>query len=73
MQFGNAIRIQRVIKGYSQEFMAEKLNISQNSYSKLERGLTSLTVKRLFQIAEIFEISVQDMLPPLKEEPTESN
>ncbi|MBC8984406.1 helix-turn-helix transcriptional regulator [Pedobacter sp. N36a] len=63
MQFGNALRIQRVIKGYTQEYMAERLNLSQNSYSKLERGLTSLTVSRLYQIAGILEISVQDILP----------
>lgn len=63
MQFGNALRIQRVIKGYTQEYMAERLNLSQNSYSKLERGLTSLTVSRLYQIAEILGISIQDILP----------
>lgn len=63
MQLGNAVRIQRVIKGYTQEYMAEKLHISQNSYSKLERGYTCLTVKRLYEIAEILEISVQVILP----------
>ncbi|ALL07399.1 hypothetical protein AQ505_19040 [Pedobacter sp. PACM 27299] len=63
MQFGNALRIQRVIKGYTQDYMAERLHLSQNSYSKLERGLTSLTVSRLYQIAEILEISIQDILP----------
>lgn len=63
MQFGNALRIQRVIKGYTQEYMAERLHLSQNSYSKLERGLTSLTVSRLYQIAEILGISIQDILP----------
>lgn len=66
MQLGNALRIQRVIKGYTQEYMAERLNLSQNSYSKLERGLTSLTVKRLYEVAEILEISVQDILPDIK-------
>lgn len=66
MQLGNALRIQRVIKGYTQEYMAERLKLSQNSYSKLERGLTSLTVSRLYQIAEILEISVQDILPGAK-------
>ncbi|WP_316747737.1 helix-turn-helix transcriptional regulator [Pedobacter gandavensis] len=63
MQLGNAVRIQRVIKGYTQEYMAEKLHISQNSYSKLERGYTSLTVVRLYQIAEILGISIQEILP----------
>lgn len=63
MKLGNALRIQRVMKGYTQEYMAEMLNISQNSYSKLERGHTMLTVKRLYEVAEILGISIQDILP----------
>ena len=66
MQFGNAIRIQRVIKGYSQEYMASRLNISQNAYSKLEREETELSVKRIYEIAEILEVSVYQLLPDVR-------
>jgi len=66
MQFGNAIRIQRVIKGYSQEYMASRLNISQNAYSKLEREETELSVRRIYEIAEILEVSVYQLLPDVR-------
>lgn len=66
MQFGNAIRIQRVIKGYSQEYMASRLNISQNAYSKLEREETELSVKRAYEIAAILEVSVYLLLPDVR-------
>lgn len=66
MQLGNAIRIQRVIKGYSQEYMASRLSISQNAYSKLEREETEISVKRVYEIAEILEISVYQLLPEVK-------
>ncbi|MNV83727.1 helix-turn-helix protein [compost metagenome] len=52
-----------MIKGYSQEYMAFRLNISQNAYSKLERGETELTVRRFYEIAEILEISIDSLLP----------
>ena len=52
-----------MIKGYSQEYMAFRLDISQNAYSKLERGETKLTVRRFYEIAEILEISIDNLLP----------
>lgn len=63
MPIAAKIRVQRMIKGYSQEYMAFRLNISQNAYSKLERGETELTVRRFYEIAEILEISIDSLLP----------
>ena len=51
------IRKTREIKDYSQEYVAEKLGISQTAYSKLENGQTNISVKRLIKLAEILEIS----------------
>ncbi|WP_185731329.1 helix-turn-helix domain-containing protein [Larkinella rosea] len=50
------IRSFRAEKGLTQEDMAEKLGINQGSYARLERGETELTLKRLDQIAAIFEV-----------------
>jgi transcriptional regulator with XRE-family HTH domain len=50
------IRAARLYRNYSQDYLAYKLNISQNSYSKVECGYTRLTVERLDKIAEILEI-----------------
>jgi transcriptional regulator with XRE-family HTH domain len=52
-----AIREIRVQKGLTQQFMADKLGLSQNNYGKLERGLIQLTVERLEQIAAEFGLS----------------
>ena len=56
------IRDLRQEKSYSQEYMAFKLTFSQNAYSKLERGVTRLTLERLAQIAEILETSIADLM-----------
>jgi len=52
----NKIRTIRKDKGYSHEYMAHMLDISQVAYSKIEKNETKLTVERLFKIAEILEL-----------------
>lgn len=52
----------RIEKGYSHEYMALELDISQVAYSKLEKLETKLSVERLYKIAEILEVKVGDIL-----------
>jgi transcriptional regulator with XRE-family HTH domain len=59
-----AIRHKREHKNYTQEYLAYKLNISQNAFSKIELGYTKITLERLFQIAEILEVDVIELLNP---------
>jgi transcriptional regulator with XRE-family HTH domain len=56
------IRKRREERNYTQEYLAYKLNISQNAYSKIELGYTKITVERLFQIAEVLETSAVGLL-----------
>ena len=49
-------------KGYSHEYMAHQLDMSQPAYSKIEKNETVLSVDRLFKIAEILETPVVDLL-----------
>ncbi|MFA6082774.1 helix-turn-helix domain-containing protein [Mucilaginibacter sp.] len=63
---GEKIRIQRLTKNYSQQYMSFMLDISQAAYSNLERNETDLTIKRIYEIAEILEISPFILLPKPK-------
>lgn len=56
------IREKRKQKGMTHENMAHELKISQTAYSKIEKNETRLTVERLFEIAEILEVSVSELL-----------
>lgn len=56
------IRKKREQRNYTQEYLALKLNISQNAYSKIELGYTKITVERLFQIAAVLEYDINDFL-----------
>lgn len=48
----------RLERNYTQDYLAMKLNISQNAYSKLELGQSKLSLERLLQISEVFEIDI---------------
>ncbi|MCC8407728.1 helix-turn-helix domain-containing protein [Mucilaginibacter sp. UR6-1] len=63
---GEKVRVQRVIRGFSQEYMAFMLEISQAAYSNLERNETEMTITRAFEIAEILEISPFELMPKPK-------
>lgn len=56
------IRNKREQLNYTQEYLAAKLNISQNAYSKIELGYTKITLERLFQIAEVLETEVMELI-----------
>ncbi len=56
------IKSVRKQKGYSHEYIAQELDISQAAYSKLEKNETKLTVERLYQLAEILETPINEFL-----------
>jgi transcriptional regulator with XRE-family HTH domain len=56
------IRKIREHRNYTQEYLAAKLKISQNAYSKIELGYTKITVDRLFRIADILEVGPIDII-----------
>ena len=61
MEVQDTIRTMRELNHLTQEEMAEKLNISVNGYSKIERGITKLSLEKLEQIANIFNINVSEL------------
>ena len=62
MDIGDKIRKVRELKGFKQEYVASKLDMSVTAYGNIERNDSSLTFERLEQIAEVLEVTVQDIL-----------
>ncbi|GAA3971045.1 helix-turn-helix domain-containing protein [Mucilaginibacter dorajii] len=56
------IRTVRRSKNYSQDYMAAKLNMSQNAYSKIELGYTNISLEDFINIAGLLEASEQELL-----------
>ncbi|QPB42016.1 helix-turn-helix domain-containing protein [Rodentibacter haemolyticus] len=61
MKVQDTIRTMREMNQLTQEELAEKLNISVNAYSKIERGITKLSLDKLERIAQIFNINVSEL------------
>jgi transcriptional regulator with XRE-family HTH domain len=59
---GKNIRTLRHQRGWSQEDIANRLGISIPAFSKIETGVTDINLSRLEQIANIFEITVAQIL-----------
>jgi len=59
---GLTIRKLREQKGFSQDFVAEKLGINQSTYGKLERDVSNITLSRLFKIANVLDEDIATLL-----------
>src|SRR5690349_7315358 len=59
---GTVVRRYREMKNYSQKYVAAKMGISQNAYSKIENNLTQLTVHHVKQLSEILQVPITDLL-----------
>ncbi|KUJ54665.1 helix-turn-helix domain-containing protein [Chryseobacterium aquaticum] len=61
-QIGNKIRRLRENKGFSQEDMAEKLQISRSAYSRIESGETNSWVNHLNKLCENLDVKPEELL-----------
>jgi transcriptional regulator with XRE-family HTH domain len=61
MKFTEKIKLLRKEREWSQEKIATKLNISLNSYGAIERGDTNLGMTRIEEIADVFEITLEEL------------
>lgn len=56
------IRKTREQRNYTQDYLAAKLEISQNAYSKIELGYSNITLSRLVNIADILEVDLMTLM-----------
>ncbi|MEO4006567.1 MULTISPECIES: helix-turn-helix domain-containing protein [unclassified Flavobacterium] len=64
---GAKIRHLRKTRGYSQEEVAEKLNISQSAYARIENGESQSWASHIEQLSTIFEVKPKSFLSKQKE------
>ncbi len=62
MVIGNKLRKLRMGKGYSQEYLAEVLEVSQKTYSNMENNKSSISIETLKKIAEEYKIDLIELL-----------
>jgi len=64
MSIETALRIKKIreYRNYTQQYMADSLELSQNAYCKIENGTTKLTIDRLETIANVLDVPVESIL-----------
>lgn len=70
MEIYEKVRVMREVRQWSQEEMADKMGMSVTGYAKIERGQSKLHFEKLEQIAQIFNISLNDLVDIDKKEPS---
>ena len=77
MEFNNKLYSLRKQKGFSQEELANRLNVSRQTVSKWEVGESAPDMENLAAISELFEVSLDELVlgktpeAPKQEEPSE--
>ncbi len=61
MQVYERIRLLRLVKGWSQEEMAHRLDMSLSGYGSIERGEVDVNLSRLQDIAKTFEVDLPEL------------
>lgn len=62
MKFDENLRAFRKQKEFSQEYLAEKMNVSRQTVSKWENGTAMPDLKKLTDLASLFDVSMDELL-----------
>jgi transcriptional regulator with XRE-family HTH domain len=62
MSVHEKIRLARHAKGWTQEDVADKLEMSINGYGDIERGDSDIKLSKLEKIADLFDMTLSDLI-----------
>lgn len=66
---GETLRKFRLQNKYSQDFVADCLNISRNAYQEWENGNIDFTISKLNRVCDLYNLHIRELLnklpPPL--------
>ena len=61
MNLSKTIRLLRDYHGYSQEYMAARLGVSQTTYCRIESDVENTKLKYLIRVCDILNIRIRDL------------
>jgi transcriptional regulator with XRE-family HTH domain len=62
MNVGNNIKKLRELKNYTQQSMADMLDVSQKTYSNIESAGNNITIELIEKVAKVLEVSFNKIL-----------
>jgi transcriptional regulator with XRE-family HTH domain len=61
-QLASKIKLLREVHNFTQDYVAEFIDVAQNTYSLMEKGETKLTVDRLEKLAKLYKMELVDLI-----------
>ncbi len=61
-QLGLNVKAERIRKGFTQEFFAEKLGVTREYLSRIERGLENMSILKILNLANCLETDISNLL-----------
>ena len=68
---GKAIARYRLLKGLTQDDVAEQLGIGGEAVSRMERGIVIPSIARLMELASVFQCEASDLLTLASNRPSD--
>ncbi|MEI7866248.1 MAG: helix-turn-helix transcriptional regulator [Candidatus Methylumidiphilus sp.] len=62
IKIGKEIKKLRTLNEMTQEQVSEGLHLDRNAYGEIERGKTDIHLSRLVQVANFFEVEIEDLV-----------
>lgn len=62
VNINDSIKNIRELKNYTQEYVADRLGMTQAGYSKIEKGISKVSLQKLQEIAAVLEVSMQNII-----------
>ncbi len=59
---GDIIKIYRLNKNYRQDYVANKINITQSTYSKIESNKSLPSIQTLYKLSKVLDFSIDKAL-----------
>ena len=60
----NRLKVLRAERGWSQQALAEKLEVSRQSVNAIETGRYDPSLPLAFRIAQLFELRIEEIFEP---------
>lgn len=61
-RLGNKLRMLREVHNYTQEHIADVLEVSINTYSQMEKGQARFTIDRIQKLADLYKMDIGELL-----------
>lgn len=58
----NKLKQLRIDNNYTQQYVADKLNIALFSYQRYEKGIRQLNISLIYSLCDLYQITPNDLL-----------